>query len=326
MGIPGCHISDGAPAFTSHELEAFLNAYDTEQMITHPNHPQSHGIVERVNKETKKHLMVLLNELPELAYEDWTEAIPMVEYRLNSAEHSSTGYAPCTLIYGTQSVEELQLMSKTALKSTNDFDRYLKELDYNFKVLRDASVKHQDYAALERYEKSVQKEPEPLSIGKYALKSQHSPPFQEKLRMKYTGQYRVTQKLRPDFYEILDLVQDQTENVHRMELLPINCDDDDMARREHAKDAKELFISEVLDHEGEPQKRSTVKFRCMVRGHSKPFIFNFVDCKYIPAIREYVEKNTSLHYLKPLMVDLNTEKRRTKGKYSKTSSVYTSKF
>ena len=52
------------------ELEAFLNAYDTEQMVTHPNHPQSHGIVERVNKETKKHLMVLLNELPELAYED----------------------------------------------------------------------------------------------------------------------------------------------------------------------------------------------------------------------------------------------------------------
>ena len=111
-----------------------------------------------------------------------------------------------------------------------------------------------------------------------------------------------------------------------MELLPINCDDDDMARREHAKDAKELFISEVLDHEGEPQKRSTVKFRCMVRGHSKPFIFKFADCKYIPAIREYVEKNTSLHYLKPLMVDLNAEKRRTKGKYSKTSSVYTSKF
>ena len=26
MGIPGCHISDGALAFTSHELEAFLNA------------------------------------------------------------------------------------------------------------------------------------------------------------------------------------------------------------------------------------------------------------------------------------------------------------
>ena len=33
------------------------------------NHPQSHGIVERVSKETKKHLMVLLNELPE--FEDY---------------------------------------------------------------------------------------------------------------------------------------------------------------------------------------------------------------------------------------------------------------
>ena len=76
-----------------------------------------------------------------------------------------------------ESVEELQLMSKTALKSIYNFDRYLNELDYNFKVLRDASVKHQDNAALERYEKSVQKEPEPLSIGKYVLKITTLTPF-----------------------------------------------------------------------------------------------------------------------------------------------------
>ena len=140
----------------------------------------------------------------------------------------------------------MQLISKTALKSTNNFDRYLKELDYNFKVLRDASVKHQDNAALERYEKSVQKEPEPLSIGKYVLRSQHSPPFQEKLRIRYTGPYRVTQKLRPDFYEILDLVQDQTENVHRLELLPVNCDNDDMAspvKAAVAAEAEELAMA-----------------------------------------------------------------------------------
>ena len=35
----------------------------------------------------------------------------------------------------------------------------------------------------------------------------------------------------------------------------------------------------------------------MVRGHTKPFILNFVDCKFIPAIKEYVENDTSLHYL-----------------------------
>ena len=242
-------------------------------MVTHPHHPQAHGIVERVNKETKKHLVLLLNEIPDLAYEDWTDAIPMVEYRLNSAEHSATGYAPCTLIFGTQSVEDLQLMSRTALKSTNDFDQYLRELDYNFKVLRDASIKHQDSVAIERYKKSIKDSPEPLTIGKYVLKATHQPAFQEKLRMKYTGPYKVVQKLRPDFYEILDIVQDQTETVHRMELLPMECDDDDMARREHAKDAKELFITEVLDHEGEPQKRGTVIFRCKISGYTNLLFF-----------------------------------------------------
>ena len=94
---------------------------------------------------------------------------------------------------------------------------------------------------MERYDKYVQKDPEPLSIGKYVLKSQHPPPFQEKLRMKYTGPNKGTQKLCPDFYEILDLLQDQTEKVHRLELLPVDCDDDVMARREHAKDSKELL-------------------------------------------------------------------------------------
>ena len=46
------------------------------------------------------------------------------------------------------------------------------------------------------------------------------PPQQEvKLHLKYTGPYKVVTKLRPDFYEILDLVQDQTEKVHRNELV-----------------------------------------------------------------------------------------------------------
>ena len=63
----------------------------------------------------------------------------------------------------------------------------------------------------------------------------------------------------------------------------------------------------------------------MIRVHAKSSYFDLVDCKFIPAIKEYVENNTSLHYIKALMVDLNTEKPTTKGKYSKTSSIYTSK-
>ena len=41
-------------------------------------------------------------------------------------------------------------------------------------------------------------------------------------------------------------MQDQTEKVHRNELVQCICENDEVARREASKDTKELFIEEVL--------------------------------------------------------------------------------
>ena len=65
-------------------------------------------LVERVNKKTLDYLKMLLNQVREMEFEEWHYAIPMVEYIVNTATHSATGYAPCTLIFGTQSVEDLK--------------------------------------------------------------------------------------------------------------------------------------------------------------------------------------------------------------------------
>ena len=37
-----------------------------------------------------------------------------------------------------------------------------------------------------------------------------------------------------------------------------------VARREASKDSKELFIDEVVNHTGEPQKQGTVMFECIL--------------------------------------------------------------
>ena len=52
------------------------------------------------------------------------------------------------------------------------------------------------------------------------------------------------------------------------------CENDEVARREASKDTKELFIEEVLNHTGKPQKQGTVMFECRVQGHSKPYFFS----------------------------------------------------
>ena len=70
-------------------------------------------------------------------------------------------------------------------------------------------------------------------------------------------------------------MQDQTETVHRHEVVKRYCENDGVAREEASKDTKELFIEEVISHTGKAQKQGTVEFECRVRGHSKPYSFNF---------------------------------------------------
>ena len=100
-------ISDGGPAFASEAIENYLKGYDTERKITHPHLPSAHGLVERVNKSVLEHLSKLLLEVRSMEFDEWYDAIPMVEYMINTTTHDSTGYTPCTLIYGTDSVEDL---------------------------------------------------------------------------------------------------------------------------------------------------------------------------------------------------------------------------
>ena len=151
--------------------------------------------------------------------------------------------------------------------------------------------------AVEKYTNSIEgATPDPLDIGSYVLKVARPPQQEVKLHLKYTGPYKVVTKLRPDFYEILDLVQDQTEKVHRNELVKCICENDEVARREASKDTKELFIEEVLNHTGEPQKQRTVMFECTVQGHSKPCFFKFKDCKFVKIIQDYRKINRCIIY------------------------------
>jgi len=167
---------------------------------------------------------------------------------------------------------------------------------------------------------------DPLEIDSYVLKVARPPQQEVKLHLKYTGPYKVVTKLRPDFYEILDLVQDQTEKVHRNELVKCICENDEVARRGASKDTKELFIEEVVNHTGEPQKQGTVTFECRLQGHSKPYFFKIKDCKFVKVIQEYIKKHESLHYLLRYTISNDGEKRRSVGKYSNPSSAYISNF
>ena len=110
---------------------------------------------------------MLLNKVREIEFEEWHYAIPMVEYVMNTTTHSATGYAPCTLKFGTDSVEDLQMMSRPELELNGlDLDKWLRTLDSNYRTLREASILFQDKRAIEQHELSINDEtPDPLEAG-----------------------------------------------------------------------------------------------------------------------------------------------------------------
>ena len=72
MGKADQLVSDGGPAFKADALENFLKYFNlTSQLMTHPHQPTAHGMVERVNEETRKHLQLLLNKYEFYSYDEW---------------------------------------------------------------------------------------------------------------------------------------------------------------------------------------------------------------------------------------------------------------
>jgi hypothetical protein len=316
MGHPAVIVSDGGPAFKSEALDRFLKAYGIEHKITHPHLPSAHGIVERVNKETLKHLRIILDGCVHLPYEEWRDIIPLVQHRLNTTYNGAINTTPATIIFGSKGVYERRLDSGQNIDLTKGTDSYIRLLDDRLRTIRDLSLKYQEDNAIRNYEISTKHAFSILQPGDYVFKINRPDPYFKKLTFKWTGPYRIIKNEgRIDFYEVKNLVQDQTEILHRSELKLTQCLSDEEARRSHAQQERELFIEKILKHSGDPTKPNTVQFLCEVSGLDEPLIFDFKDSKTIPKLIDYIKDHDDLKPLLRHTIDERTERRKTKGTY-----------
>lgn len=82
------------------ELNAALSAmFGVRRRFSVPYHPQSNGLVERLNKEIAKAIRILLMERPEFGT-SWSTTVPFVQRLLNFSTHSATGQSPMRLMFG----------------------------------------------------------------------------------------------------------------------------------------------------------------------------------------------------------------------------------
>ena len=329
FGQPLGFVSDGGPAFKSTDMDATFEYFTVDNILTWPGRSGSHGIVERVNKEIERHLQHLIQEVIELGYDEWDLALPWVARILNNTVHSATGYAPCTMVFGTRHVEDRNLMGLTPKPRGEEVPAYMLKHNELLRRLHQASNEWQDAHILEQLDAqaNVDLSP-PLPPGSYVLRARpHNNP-EKKVQKKWTGPFRVLRQVgedaevggqegnrRDDFYIIKDITQDQEDTAHRYELYPIYCQNDEEALQQHSKDDKELFIEEVLSHAGDPQRAGTVTFVCRCKGCATPVTFKFRQCRLVETIRDYITRTPALKSLRPKTIGENSVRKRKANKH-----------
>ena len=97
-GIPRCIYSDRGPQFYNRFWKALWNSFGTSLKFSSAYHPQSQGMVERMNTVVSQTLRCLIHSLEN--EKNWRQILPTVEMSINSLPNRSTGFSPFFLNYG----------------------------------------------------------------------------------------------------------------------------------------------------------------------------------------------------------------------------------
>ena len=96
-GIPDELHSDQGRQFESAVMQEVCQLLRIRKTRTTPYHPQSDGMVERMNRTIEAMLSMLVSE----GQKDWDTWLPYIRMAYNSAIHESTKFSPAELLFGT---------------------------------------------------------------------------------------------------------------------------------------------------------------------------------------------------------------------------------
>jgi len=120
VGLTDCMWSDNGPEFTAAVTQELATIMGATWTYTLAYRPQANGIVERQNKEIIDRIRMLL--LFKDTWQTWSSpaVISLVQLSINTTEHGTTGYTPCTLMFGETARQYIR--SPNALRRAENAD------------------------------------------------------------------------------------------------------------------------------------------------------------------------------------------------------------
>ncbi|KAK3889412.1 hypothetical protein Pcinc_006591 [Petrolisthes cinctipes] len=187
--IPRVLLSDNGTEFRNSVLEEICKLYNIKQVFTVAYHPQSNGMVERVNRKILEVLRHLAGSI-QAGWEDW---LCQVTACINSSIHSSLGKTPHYIIYGEDKVLPYDILVGRPGPVYN-VDDYVSVQGHVFATIHHEVRKHMEASRAEhiaRQHKFAKK----VEIEEGDVVMVKTPERQSKLSPKFKGPYIVKRVL-----------------------------------------------------------------------------------------------------------------------------------
>jgi transposase InsO family protein len=218
FGCPTQLLSDNGSQFINQLIDEFMKLISTEHITTLAYSKEENAMVERVNKESMRHIRNLIFE-----YKDtnkWRNFSKMVMRILNATVHESIGVSPSQILFGN--AIELDRGLLMPLETPNDdLSTALSEwsaamLQMQSKLIKDAQDtqrKRDEHNIARRTHEELTE----FAIDSYVLvgypKSAHNPGPPTKFHARLKGPMQVVNKVG-NTYTLRNLVNNQTKDYH----------------------------------------------------------------------------------------------------------------
>ena len=140
-GLSSSIVSDRDPRFTAAFFREVFQLLGTKLCFSTANHPQTDGLTERVNRLVEDILRAFINH----KHDNWDKLLPLCEFSINSAHHSSTSHTPFYLNFGFHPRAPADLLGDRMGVGHSD---WVKEQQDALRVAKDAIVAAQARQAL----------------------------------------------------------------------------------------------------------------------------------------------------------------------------------
>ena len=205
---PQVLLSDNGTEFKNEILQQICQQYHIKQTFVSVQHPASNGLVERANKkilDVLRHVVSQLND----SWQDW---LPHVASSINGSINASTGKTPHYIIYGTEKrlPYDVLLQPRVPVYSLED---YAKNQLRAFQIIHESVRRNLQASRVEMIQRQhTSATPVTLQVNDIVYKS--TPDRQSKLNAKFTGPYRVIERLQGNKFKIFCPDSQISEVVH----------------------------------------------------------------------------------------------------------------